>query len=169
MTSDSPHISRAEFCSGEIFFQMANDNTNPRSTQNFIEHVVAAKRVADAELERQRKVFMFGDAEEQLGCEGAASNFSAKRGPEQLRTLTLKGAATALENARRGGDGTLNIHPGADPDKDYAAALNFMAMGLSHLEEGLPNGQMERVQLAYASMARGLMILGEFLKERGAV
>lgn len=169
MTSDSPHINLAEFCSGEIFFRVTNDNTNPRSMQHFIEHVVATKRAADAELERQQKVFMFGDAEEQLGCEGTAGNFSAKRGSEQLRALTLKGVSAALEGARRGGDGTLNIHPGADPDKDYAAALNFMAMGLSHLEEGLPNGQMERVQLAYASMARGLMILGEFLKERGAV
>lgn len=183
MTSDSPHISRAEFCSGDIFFQMTNDNTNPRSMQNFIEHVVAAKRVADAEVtaqeqrplgkepesytisdlsDKERKKFMFGA--DTLGCEGPA-----RKPAPTVQTLSLTAMHQALETTRRGSDGSMDISPSRDPDDDYAAALNFLSMGLHHLEEGLPNAQMPRVGLAFLAMERGMEILKRFLAERGVV
>lgn len=180
MTSDSPHISLAEFCSGEIFFRVTNDNTNPRSMQNFIEHVVTTKRMADAEVaaqeqrtlgkepesytigdlaDQERKKFMFGA--DTLGCEG-----SVPKPTPTVQSLSLAGVRQALETTRRGSDGTMDISPSRNPDDDYAASLNFLAMGLRHLEEGLPNAQMPRVRTAFLAMERGMEIMKRFLAER---
>lgn len=170
----TPHLSRAEFCSGEIFFQMANDRTDPEGQQAFIRAVVATKRMADAELaaqasgtngsftvgdltDQERKKFMFGA--DTLGCEGSVPKAAAP-------VLSLASAHLALETTRRGSDGTMDISPSRDPDDDYAASLNFLAMGLRHLEEGLPNAQMPRVRMAFLAMERGMEIMKRFLAER---
>ncbi len=167
----STPLATAEFCSGEVFYTMNNPSPNPEHNAAFITNVTAAKRLADQELERQRKLFMFGDASEQLGCEGQARPAPKIVGASPLAAepLSLTAMCAALENARRGGDGTMDIKPSGHPDDDYAAALNFLARGLHHLEEGLPNAQAERVRLGFLSMERGMHILGAFLKARGVV
>jgi len=153
-------LATAEFCSGEVFYTMNNPSPNPEHNAAFITNVTAAKRLADQELERQRKLFMF---DSQLGCEGPAAPDERKT---QGTTLSLAAVSAALENARRGSDGTMDISPSRNPDDDYAASLNFLSMGLRHLEEGLPNAQMPRVRMAFLAMERGMEIMKRFLAER---
>lgn len=76
--------------------------------------------------------------------------------------------AEVLEDLRRGEDGTLDTSPiGGDPDKDYAAALQLIQLGLQALDEALPNGQRTRTAVGYESVVIGVSKLAEFLKTKG--
>ena len=78
-----------------------------------------------------------------------------------------KAALFAAEQLRRTGDGTLNVVPPTeDPNQDYSAPLTLIGLALHHLEESLPNGQLERTQHALSALNWGATQLSRWLAER---
>ena len=56
---------------------------------------------------------------------------------------------------------------GNDIEVDYAVALADLEFAISHLREGLPNGQLKRVRTAMRALMRGAFTLMKFLTQRG--
>lgn len=77
-------------------------------------------------------------------------------------------ALNVAERNRRSRDGTLATTPGPadDPNADYAAATILIGLGLSHLDEGLPNGQLYRVRPAFTALEYGVRSLGAYIAKR---
>lgn len=91
--------------------------------------------------------------------------------PPDWYTQDLAGAREFLnvaERNRRSRDGTLPTTPGPadDPNTDYAAATILIGLGLSHLDEGLPNGQLDRVRPAFGALQYGVRALEAFIAKR---
>ena len=74
----------------------------------------------------------------------------------------------AAERVRRSKDGTLDVTPQLHEPvgEDYAAATVLIGLGQQHLDEALPNGQMERVRHAYSALEYGVFALGKFIARR---
>ncbi len=105
-----------------------------------------------------------GDAAKAVSSNAGRLNFNSgftPKGPADARELVK-----ALEAARRGGDGTMNVTGDNDPDHDYAVGLTLLGAGMSHIEEALPNGQRERALRAFGLMDYGLQVLGGYLQRR---
>ncbi len=78
--------------------------------------------------------------------------------------LGLREETEAIEKLRRSRDGTLDVRPvSPDPDQDYAVALQRVQLAMGHLDEGLPNGQLARVEAAMDILVRGAAELQAFL------
>lgn len=75
---------------------------------------------------------------------------------------TEQDAAVIRHDSMRGFDVV-----GCDIDTDYAIALADLEFALSHLREGLPNGQLKRVRTAMRALMRGAFTMMKFLTQRG--
>lgn len=75
---------------------------------------------------------------------------------------TEQDAAVIRHDSMRGFDVV-----GCDIDTDYAVALADLEFAISHLREGLPNGQLKRVRTAMRALMRGAFTLMKFLTQRG--
>lgn len=75
---------------------------------------------------------------------------------------TEQDAAVIRHDSMRGFDVV-----GCDINNDYAIALADLEFALSHLREGLPNGQLKRVRTAMRALMRGAFTMMKFLTQRG--
>lgn len=83
---------------------------------------------------------------------------------EQMRAWLAESEA-----ARRSRDRTFDPSPGArcDPDKDWGFLLSVVGRATQQLDEGMPNGQRDRVLPAYRALCAATQGLGEWLRSRG--
>lgn len=79
--------------------------------------------------------------------------------------------AILAESQRREACGRLDVHPtpgGVVPKlPDYAESCTRIQRGLQHLDESLPNGQLQRTRYAYLLLRSGVDTLGAWLRDRG--
>lgn len=75
----------------------------------------------------------------------------------------------AIEVNRREPGGTMSSVPlpGGNPNFDWAAAGSKIDFAMSHLDEGLPNGQEERCRHAFMLLRMGVEELGCWLRANG--
>jgi hypothetical protein len=67
------------------------------------------------------------------------------------------------EAARRVGVGDGPITQSGEPDGDYAAATLLISGAMHHLDESLPNRQVERTRAALGALQLGTVLLADFL------
>ena len=78
---------------------------------------------------------------------------------------TYQAAVSQLASAernRRAGDGTLP-NPGLPVNADYAACASLIERAMHHLDESLPNAQLERSLSAYLALEYGTRALGRWM------
>ncbi len=84
------------------------------------------------------------------------------RDPQLIETLVQE-----LEASRRLGNGTLNVSWSPTSTIDYASAGTKIDTAVHHLDEALPNGQLQRSVLAFKLLKLGVAELEAFFAERG--
>jgi hypothetical protein len=76
--------------------------------------------------------------------------------------------SAVAEQARRAPSGDLDVRPfKTEVTFDWAAAGIKMDLAKHHLDEALPNGQLQRAQQAFLLMRQGVEELACFLRAKG--
>jgi hypothetical protein len=73
------------------------------------------------------------------------------------------------ETARRVGVGDGPITQSGEPDGDYAAATLLVSGAMHHLDESLPNRQVERTRAALGALELGTLLLADYLSRHWGV
>lgn len=87
---------------------------------------------------------------------------------EHADQTVAEGYAAAAEDLRRSRSGQLNTVPTAPPLLDYASAGLKIDLAKHHLDESLPNGQLDRSVAAFKLLRAGVEELAVWLRQQGA-
>lgn len=97
--------------------------------------------------------------------------------PQPAQTAYLKSYHAAknhlewAEQCRRKEDGGFRVTPlsSEHPDDDYAAVGVLISTAMQHLDESIPNGQIDRTAHAYRALEYGAERLGAWLRKRNVI
>lgn len=89
--------------------------------------------------------------------------------PASALVLFGRSLLDRAEACRRVGVGDGPITQSGEPDGDYAAATLLVSGAMHHLDESLPNRQVERTRAALGALQLGTTLLADYLARHWSI